>query len=61
MLDLVASKADVEGRFTSESVWQAWSAWEFGQKKTASRWLTLLAHRILSRQKQTAALWKAGA
>ena len=38
-----------EGRFTLESIWQAWGAWEFGQKRTPSRWLTLLAHRILQR------------
>jgi hypothetical protein len=49
MLDLLAGKADATGRFTPESVWQAWNAWEFGQKKTPSRWLTLLAHRILRR------------
>jgi hypothetical protein len=34
---------------TSESVWQTWKAWEFGQKQAPSRWLTLLAHRILAR------------
>ena len=49
MLDVLASKADPEGRFTAESVWQPFSAWEFGQKKAPSRWLTLLAHRILGR------------
>jgi hypothetical protein len=37
------------GRFTPESVWQAWGGWEFGQKKAPSRWLTLLAARILRR------------
>ena len=49
MAGLLASKADAEGRFTLESVWQAWGAWEFGQKRAPSRWLTLLAHRILRR------------
>jgi hypothetical protein len=49
MVDLLECKADGAGRFTAESVWQAWSAWEFGQKKAPSRWLTLLAHRILAR------------
>ncbi len=52
MLDLLVSKADGAGRFTAESVWQAWSAWEFGQKKTPSRWLTLVADRILLRVKR---------
>lgn len=49
MITLLASKADAQGRFTPESIWQAWSRWEFGQKKVAARWLTLLALRILRR------------
>jgi hypothetical protein len=49
MLALLNAKADAEGRFTPESVWQAWKEWEFGQKKQPSRWLTLLAQRILAR------------
>jgi len=49
MAGLLASKADAEGRFTLESVWQVWGGWEFGQKRAPSRWLTLLAHRILRR------------
>lgn len=49
MLAVLAGKADAEGRFTAESIYQPWAAWEFGQKKAASRWITLLAHRILRR------------
>lgn len=49
MLAILRGKADAEGRFTSESVWQAWKDWEFGQKKVPSRWLSLLAQRILAR------------
>jgi hypothetical protein len=49
MVDIVQAKADEEGRFTSESIWKAWSGWEFGQKKTPSQFLTLQAHRILKR------------
>jgi hypothetical protein len=49
MAGILAGKADDEGHFTLESVWQAWGAWEFGQKRAPSRWLTLLAHRILRR------------
>jgi hypothetical protein len=48
MLDLLTSKADPQGRYTPESIWKAWSAWDFGQKKEPSRWLTFLAHRVLS-------------
>jgi hypothetical protein len=49
MLAALAGKADVEGRFTAEAVYQPWAAWEFGQKKAPSRWIALLAHRILAR------------
>jgi hypothetical protein len=49
MLALLEGKADDQGRFTLESVWTAWKDWEFGQKKQPSRWLTLLAWRIIRR------------
>ena len=49
MLGILKSKADEQGRFTLESVWTAWKDWEFGQKKQPSRWLTLMAWRILER------------
>lgn len=49
MLNLLKNKADEQGRFTPESIWTAWSDWEFGQKKAPSRWITLLAWRILKR------------
>ena len=49
MLEIAQTKADSEGRFTPESIWQAWKAWDFGQKKTPSPWLTLLMHRIIRR------------
>ena len=49
MLAILKGKADERGRFTLESTWTAWKDWEFGQKKEASRWLTLLAWRIIRR------------
>ncbi len=49
MLDMIKSKADPQGRFSLESIWSAWKGWEFGQKKQPSRWLTLLAWRVISR------------
>jgi len=47
MLAIVAGKADSQGRFTPESIWTAWKGWEFGQKRSPSRWLTLLAQSVL--------------
>jgi hypothetical protein len=49
MLRILQNKVDVTGRFTLESVWTAWKEWEFGQKKQPSRWLTLMAWRIIGR------------
>jgi hypothetical protein len=49
MIRLLESKADHEGRFLPESVWMAWKGWEFNNKKEPSRWITLLALRILKR------------
>jgi len=49
MLAIIEAKADSEGCFTPESIWKAWSQWEFGQKKAPSFWITFLAHRILKR------------
>ncbi len=49
MLAVLKQKAGADGRFTVESVWTAWQDWEFGQKRTPSRWLTLTAWRIIRR------------
>jgi hypothetical protein len=49
MINVVASKADADGRFIPESVWTAWKDWDFGQKKTPSRGLTFFVQRILKR------------
>lgn len=54
MLGLLQGKADAQGRFTLESIWTAWKGWEFGQKKAPSRWLTLLAWRIMGRVESVA-------
>jgi hypothetical protein len=55
MVQLLKSKADGQGRFTPESIWTAWKDWEFGQKKAPSRWLTLLAWRIVGRMEAVTA------
>ena len=49
MAAVIRSKADSAGRFTPESIYKAWDTWGFGQKKVPSRWLTLLAWRVLTR------------
>ncbi len=49
MIGTLKEKADERGCFTAESVWTPWKAWEFGQKKQPSRWITLLAWRSLGR------------
>jgi hypothetical protein len=49
MIDCVRAQMDKQGRLTPASVWQAWSDWEFGQKKIPSRWVTLVAHRTFKR------------
>ncbi|HSV42462.1 MAG TPA: hypothetical protein VLH13_03520, partial [Methanomassiliicoccales archaeon] len=49
MADIIRSKADGEGRYTPESVWQSWKDWDFGQKKVPSRGLTFMVERALSR------------
>lgn len=49
MLELMKSKADGQGRFTLESIWTVWKGWDFGQKKVPSRWLTLMAWRIINK------------
>lgn len=53
MATLVVTKADVDSRFTPESIWMAWKGWDFGQKRAPSRWLTLLVVRMLERLSTT--------
>jgi hypothetical protein len=49
MTEVMNSKADDKGRFTPESVYQAWKGWDFGQRKEPSMWLTFLIQRIIMR------------
>lgn len=48
MLSLVQAKEGVDG-FVPESVYQPWKAWDFGQKKQVSDWMTLCVRRIEAR------------
>jgi hypothetical protein len=49
MVNLLLSKRDNKGRFTPESIVKVWSEFDFGQKEKPSRWITLLALRIVKR------------
>jgi hypothetical protein len=49
MLDIIETKANSKYQFTPESVYQKCKAWDFGQKKQPSPWLTYLCIRILER------------
>lgn len=52
MLDVIASRADDQGRFTPESIYQKCAGWDFGQKKLLSPYLTFLYLRSLAARKQ---------
>jgi len=49
MIDLLFSKQDKNGRFYAESIHKVWSSFDFGQKKSPSKWITLLAYRTIKR------------
>ena len=49
MIEVLRSKAGPDGKFTPESIWMDWKGWEFGQKKEPSKWITLIAQRVLKR------------
>jgi hypothetical protein len=52
LIDILKAKAGSEGIFTPESVWKAWSDWDFGQKKKPSEYLTLCVLRVFKRINQ---------
>ncbi len=56
MIGLIKSKGDEEGFFTPESVYLKLKAWDFGQKKTPSPYLTYLCLRVFDRVEQGAGL-----
>jgi len=49
MSEVVKNKAGQDGKFTAESIWMEWKGWEFRQKKEPSKWITLVAQRMLKR------------
>jgi len=49
MMDLLITKKDEKGRFYPESIHKVWSDFDFGQKRSPSRWITLMVYRIAKR------------
>ena len=49
MVERLKRKQDADGRWRAESVNKSWAPFDFGQKKTASPWITFLAVRVLLR------------
>jgi len=49
MIEVVKNKAGQDGKLSAESIWMDWKGWEFGQKKEPSKWITLVAQRMLKR------------
>jgi len=49
MLTLIKDKQDENGLFTPESVYQKCKAWDFGQKKAPSPYLTYVCYQLLAR------------
>jgi hypothetical protein len=49
MVGVLVDQAGNDGRYTAGSIWTRWNQWEFGQKKTPSRYITLRASVIEDR------------
>lgn len=49
MVELVIQRPNENGRFYAESIHRVWADFDFGQKKTPSRWMTLIVYRIVKR------------
>ena len=49
MLEAVLAKRDADGMLRAETVSNVWAGWDFGQKKSASPWITVLAYRAAER------------
>ena len=49
MIVQLTSQADDSGHYTAGSMYRAWNAWPFADKKKPSPWLTFLVNRIQKR------------
>lgn len=48
MVNIIKSKSNENGTYTPESVYQKLKGWDFGQKKTASPYLTYMCYQIIT-------------
>jgi hypothetical protein len=53
MAEIITARSNEKGLYIPESVWKAWSEWDFGQKKTPSQLITLNVLRIQKRLEQS--------
>jgi hypothetical protein len=51
-IDLLVAKQDEDGRWQPESIYRYWKDFDFGQKKAASIWITLLALSAVKRLRE---------
>jgi hypothetical protein len=49
IVDSLENKITIDNKYTPESIWKAWSDWDFGQKKVPSPWITFIIYRIRMR------------
>ena len=49
IMDFLITKKDEKGSFYPESIHKVWSDFDFSQKESPSRWITLLVYRIAKR------------
>jgi hypothetical protein len=49
VVDLLVARQDGDGRWWAESTYKYWKAFDFGQKKAPSPWITFLALRAIKR------------
>jgi hypothetical protein len=49
IVDWIEESQDEQGRFKPTSTWMPYKDWEFGNKKEASPWITMICCRILKR------------
>lgn len=49
MLAIIKDKKQADGSYIPESIWKSWSAWDFGQKKLPSKYMTYIINDMVKR------------